>query len=110
MWEGFEGSARLVYVPDCSAVDSARSRHPVVLDERTEFAFRNPDRRRFNFSDPEYNWQKWQDGDSTRLIFHSVHWPRVKLLISVPDFAPNLDSPERALAEKAAKARHLLGC
>jgi len=59
MWEGFEGNTELVYVPDCSAVDSARPRHPFVLDKRAEFADRDPNSgRSFVFTEPQYNRQK----------------------------------------------------
>ncbi len=61
MGKSLECGAQLVNVPNGSAVNAARPRHPSLLNEYPELACRDADCRcSLSLAKAKYDWQKWQ--------------------------------------------------
>lgn len=74
MRESLERSTKLVNVPNKATVYSSRPWHSSLSDEHAELGCRDSyRRRRLEFAEAKYNWQKWQYVDSRGRSLHGPY-------------------------------------
>ena len=81
MGKSLERCPQLVDVPNGSAIDPTRSRHPSLSHQHAKLACRDADRCcGFDLSKPEYDRQRWQYVDSCRRALHMLKFRKLDVV------------------------------